>query len=434
MRSVLLLSVFAAASAASPADFNTLVDEARTALGAFDMASARMALDRACPSDARSLRPEQSAICDHYFAALDEALGLDEEAAGRYRRALTRWEQAGPAYLSRRISTMTNLGSLYRRQRRFPEAEKMLSQALDLSQPLGAIEPALHAATLGRLGTLYGDLDQPDRARSMLEETIGTLRNVPTAGAELAYTWSSLGMLELRAGRYKAGEADLRKAVSLASNVHGEENPETAFYQTDLALALMVEGQYNRAETLLHRSLFVIESRLGPDSPQLVNTLAELTSVERELGRFGTAEDYGEKALLILHSHMPPGRDEGASLEMVLLEANLGNLYIRERKLAQAESVLPAAVEAERRLFTNDRALADGLRSLAALRSQQRAWTEAESFYREAIGVYERRLGEDHPDLAPVLREYAAVLKHQGAPRAQVKNIEARARSIAAAG
>jgi tetratricopeptide (TPR) repeat protein len=433
MRSALLLFAFAAASAAFSPDFNSLADQARIALGDFDMASARAALDRACPSAARSLLPPQSAICDHYFAALDEALGRDEEATALYRRALVRWEESGPAYLSRRISTMTNLGSLYRRQRRFAEAEKMLSAALDLSQPLAAIEPALHATALERLGSLYGDLDQPDRARAMLEGAIGTLRNVPASGAELAYAWSSLGMLELRVGRYKAGESDLRQAVGLASNVHGEENPETASYQTNLALALMVQGQYNRAETLLRRSLFVIESRLGADSPQLVNTLAELTSVERELGRFGTAEDYGEKALLILHSHMPRGQDESTSLEMVLLKANLGNLYVREHKLAMAESVLPAAVEAERRLFTNDRALADGLRNLASLRHQQRAWTEAESLYREAIAVYERKLGADHPDLAPVLREYAAVLKHQGKPRAQVKNIEARARSIAAA-
>jgi hypothetical protein len=67
---------------------------------------------------------------------------------------------------------------------------------------------------------------------------------------------------------------------------------------------------------------------------------------------------------------------------------------------------------------------------LALLRTQQQAWSQAESLYREALGIYEAALGPDHPDIAPVLHEYAGVLKHQRAPKDKVKSIEARARAI----
>jgi tetratricopeptide (TPR) repeat protein len=422
-----------AASAAPVVDFNDLIDRGRVALQAFEVVTAKTALDGACQEGRQALAPQQAALCAHYYGVLAESLGRDGEAAGQYRVALSRWQQAGAAYAPLSVSTMANLGNVYRRRRSFDEAVKVLTQALELAKPLMASHPALQATVLERMGTLYGELDQPDRARAALGEAIAALRSLPESRTELASALSSLGMLELHCGHYRAGEADLREAVTVAESVPGEQNPETAIYSTNLALALMLQGQHVRAQTLLRRARFVIEARLGPDSIHLINTLGELSSVERELGHFGLAEDCAEKALRILQSQLAASGDEGNSLEMVLLEANLGNLYVREHKLVDAERVLPAAVEAERRLFPGDRALADGLRNLASLRSQQGSWKEAEALYREAIEVYERRIGPDHPDLAPVLRDYAAVLKRQRAPKAQVKNIEARARSIAAA-
>jgi tetratricopeptide (TPR) repeat protein len=232
-------------------------------------------------------------------------------------------------------------------------------------------------------------------------------------------------MLELSSGHYKSGESDLREAVSLAEASLGEANPETAAYATNLALSLLIQGQYSRAETLLRRARFVTESRFGPDSLELVNVLGELTSVETGLGRFQLAEDYGSKALLILNSHLPAD-----SWEIVFTKVNLGALYLREHKIAEAQTILPGAVEAERHFLPEGRTLGDGLRNLAVLRVQQHAWDDAEALYREAIGLYERKLGAEHPDLAPVLREYAGVLKHQRASRAQVRSIETRARAI----
>lgn len=431
MRKLFAFLPLACVLSATPPDFKTLLDQGHAALEAFDLPTAHAAVDSACVAERASYlpyRPEQSALCAHYSAAIADALGRDEEAAALYREAVALWEHAGSAFLASRITSMTNLGAIYRHQRRFEEAEATLSRALDLA----TADPAMKAAALDRMGALYADLGQTERARAMLEESRATLRALPAQGVELARAEDALGMLELHSGHYKTGETNLRTAVSLASSVLGEENPETGAYSTDLALALMVQGQFDRAEILLRRARFVIESRLGPDTVQLVNTLAELTSVERELGHYGQAEDYGEKALRLMHSHLPSGRDENDSLEMVLLQANLGNLYVREHKTAEAERLLPGAVAAERRFFKNERALADGLRNLALLRCQQLVWAEAESLYREAIGDYEREIGADHPDLAPVLREYAAVLKRLGAPKAQVKKIEARARSIAA--
>jgi hypothetical protein len=132
-------------------------------------------------------------------------------------------------------------------------------------------------------------------------------------------------------------------------------------------------------------------------------------------------------AILRAHAASSPSGNRG---EIALVEVSLGGLYLREGKTAEANAILAPAVDEERRRFQTGRRLGDGIRMLALLRTLQQAWSQAESLYREALGVYEAALGPDHPDIAPLLREYAGVLKHQRAPKDTVRSIEARARSI----
>jgi len=422
------LSIFIlSAGTVTAADFDSLIGQGRAAFLAWDLDAAQAAYAQACPAEPMALFPLQKiAVCEHELGAIAEARENDDEASSRYLRALAAWEKLGHPYLAHNVVTMINLGALYRRQYRFADAEAMLSRALELVRTLTGPDSSLYAMVLSRTGSLYGDLDQPDRARPMLEEAIAGLRALtPPNAPELALAFSSLGLIEIGSGHYKSAESDLRQALTLADESLGEGSPETAAYATNLALGLLVEGQYDRAGMLLRRARFVIESRFGSNSVRLVNVFAELTSVEMRLGRFRIAEDYGEKAVSILNSHVPPG-----SREIVFTQINLAALYLREHKTAQAEKILPAAIDAERRFLKDGRILGDGIRDLAALRAQQHAWNEAESLYREAIGCYERKLGAGHPDLAPVLREYAAVLKHRGASKSEIRNIEARARAI----
>jgi tetratricopeptide (TPR) repeat protein len=422
------LSIFIlSAATVTAADFDNFISQGRAAFVAWDLDAAQTAYAQACPAEQMASFPLQEiAVCEHELGVIAEARGNDDEAGSRYLRALAAWEKLGRPYLAQNIATMTNLGALYRRRHRLNDAEEILGQALRLSKTLTGLDRELYAMALSRLGELYSDLDQPGQARPMLEEAIAGLRAAtPLNAPELALAYSSLGMLEIGSGRYKSAEADLREAMALADQSLGDASPETAAYGTNLAFALLAEGEYSRADALLRRARFVVESRLGPDSVQVVNVLVALTSAETGLGRFRMAEEYGGKALSILNRRVP-----GGGPEIALTQATLGTLYLREGKTAEAERILPAAVEAERRLLRDERSLAAGIRNLAALRAQQHAWNEAESLYREAIGRYERKLGAGHPDLAPVLREYAAVLKHRRAPKSEIRNIEARARAI----
>ncbi len=423
-----ILAILATPFATSAPDFDKLIEKGRASLLTYDVNSAESAYAEACPAElAESMPRDEIAFCEHGRGVIADLRGNSDEAARHYLKALNNWEALGDDFLVHRVRTLAGLGGAYRRQGRVKDAERVLSEAFTLAKPFAQSDPELYGTVLSRWGAVYGE---PEAARTRLNEAIEVLRNLkPPNARELALAYNSLGMLDLSMGRYKAGEANLRQAMESGGESVGENHPESAGYAANLALALMAEGEYNRAETLLHRARFVIESRAGADSLQLVNVLTGLTSVETALGKFSAAEECGQKAVAILREHAASSAT-GNRGEIALVEVSLGGLYLREGKTAEADAILAPAVDDERRLFQAGRRLGDGIRMLALLRTQQQAWSQAESLYREALGIYEAALGPDHPDIAPVLHEYAGVLKHQRAPKDKVRNIEARARAL----
>jgi len=70
-----------------------------------------------------------------------------------------------------------------------------------------------------------------------------------------------------------------------------------------------------------------------------------------------------------------------------------------------------------------------GLTCLALLYNGQGRYAEAEPLYQRALAIYEKALGERHPDVATGLENYAALLR-QTHREAQAAELEARARAI----
>jgi tetratricopeptide (TPR) repeat protein len=423
-----ILAILATSFATPASDFDKLIEKGRASLLTYDVSAADKAYAEACPAElAESLPLDEIAFCEHGRGVISDLRGNSEEAARHYIKALVNWEALGDGFLVHRIRTLAGLGGAYRRQGRVKDAERVLGEACVLARPFARSDPELYGAMLSRWGAVYGE---PEAARTKLNEAIEVLRSLkPPDARELALAYNALGVLDLSMGRYKTGEANLRQAVELGGESMGENHPEAAGYAANLALALLAEGEFNRAETLLRRARFVIESRAGTGSLQLVNVLSGLTSVETALGKFSAAEESGKKAMAILREHAANSATANRG-EIALIEVSLGGLYLREGKTAEADAILTPAVDEEHRLFHAGRRLGDGIRMLALLRTQQQAWSQAESLYREALGIYEAALGPDHPDTAPVLHEYAGVLKHQRAPKDKVRSIEARARAL----
>ncbi len=357
---------------------------------------------QACPVGTQPAPAAVVGLCEHKLGLADYAAGHRDQAEAHYLRALSAWEQAGDRYDAQHVTTLIGLGRLYQATYRSEDAARVLTRAVELGRPLATVEPQLTAIALSRLGGLYSVSGSVEQARSTLTEAIARLRALASPNLpELAWAYNARGMSELRAGDYPAGESWLRQAVAIATDCLGEGNTQTAIYQTYLGLALYLQGRYSRALPLLRRAEFLLEARPDENAFQLGTALAELSAVEAALGKLALAENDGSRAVAVFSRQFPPG-----SSEIARARVNLAAVYLIQHRTAEAAAILPDAVATERRLHTDGRVLADGIRWLAQLRAQQRDWCQAKSLYREAVEMYEGQPGPAH-EIDPVRREYA---------------------------
>jgi len=426
-----LLATLLTTHAFAVPDFRQLIHQGQAALAVADLPGAETFFLQACDNAEQDttgnpLSHEMRASCEHHLAIVDEARGDLDKAAGRLRRALLEWPQAGPAFQASYATSLMNLGELYRKLGRLSEAEEHLVHAMNLSRDMQVEHPQVYPEALCRLAGVYVELDKAAQARPLLMESIDAFRRLaPDQKAEEARALDFLGAVDLLEGQNAAGREHFNEAVNLSLEAVGADHPQTASYQADLAMAYVRTGQYDRAEPLLKRARFVIESHPLYDKVRLGTILAELSIVACAHNKPSIAEEYGRRAVEVLDSSPARGRAAG-----LLAMVRVGSAWVAQHHLEEAERILPEAVLTERGIAPGTCLLADGVRALASLRALQHSWREAGDLYRESLHIYEKRLGPNNALLAPVLKEYAEVLKHSGGSKEEVKKVENQARAI----
>jgi len=421
---LLVSSVFAATGSADSSGFDALIQQGRAALLAADPARAESAYSQACPAGLVSTYPVAWAVeCENALASVDEVRGNLARAEQRYVHAAAAAEQAGPAYLPLYCARLIDLGEHYHRQRRIAEGEVRLLQAVAVARTLTGTAPQLLPEALNRLGGLYSDSHQPERGRAPLAEALSSPGGI--AATEVARARDALGMIDLAAGNRSEAESHLRESVALATAQFGDDHPITAAYQIHLALALLANGNFDGAGLLLRRAQFVMESTPAPPGRQLGVVYAGMSAVANSDGKAAQAEDYARRAVSILDAAQPQDPGAASAARITLAAACL-----RTHDMAEAEKILPVAVDALRATGTSPGTLAAGLELLGKLRAQQQNWQAAESLYREALGIYTRDGSGSNSPVAPLLRALAEVLKKDGGSKAEVRALELRARDI----
>jgi tetratricopeptide (TPR) repeat protein len=416
-------SMTAATGLANSLRFEELIRQGRAAFLAADPERAESAYSEACPADAVPAYSVAEAVtCENLLASVDEARGNLARAEKRYQGAASRAEQAGTAYQPIYCARLIDLGEYYHRRGRMEAAEQTLQMAADLARRLTASVPDLLPKALIRLGSLYADSPHPERGRAPLAEALTFARPAKLSDAEIAFAQNAMGKVELACGHAREAEPHLREAVSFVERTLGEEHPATAAYQTNLAMALIAERQFGRARLLLRRAQYILESKNRAPGLQLAAVCAELAAVAASEGKMAEAEDYAMRSLSILHL-----QPELHAVTVAAAKVTLASVYIRLHDLRAADSILPEAVEVERRQAVNPQTLAASVQLLAELRVEQRDWGAAEALYREAAAA-------SGGATAPVLRALAAVLKQEGGSKQEIRSLEQQAREISRTG
>jgi hypothetical protein len=199
--------------------------------------------------------------------ALNE-LGRAEYASRRYREATAAWQRAvailerwwGPKHRLSALAAM-NLGNGKRIEKRFEEAEKILTRTMHVFEELD--QKSLLATSLYYLAIVHADQ-----------------------------------------GKHSQAEALLRRSLAISDTAMGTVSPHSGICATGLARSLLALGRVEEAESLHRRGLAITEKTFGTNSPELPDALEVQASILRKLKRKSEAAEFDKRARSLRESQI----------------------------------------------------------------------------------------------------------------------------------
>jgi CHAT domain-containing protein/Tfp pilus assembly protein PilF len=204
--------------------------------------------------------------------------------------------------------------------------------------------------------------------------------------------------------------------------------PSPAAAQKDAASVLIAKvlqlsqaGKYSEAIPLAQRALAIREKALGPDHPDVAASLNTLANLYVKQGRYADAEPLTKRALAIREKAFGPDHPNVATPPAAAQNDDPAALSAKAAQLSQQGKYLEAIPLAQQALALyqktrgpNHPYVAIALSNLAALYGNLGRYPDAEPLYQQALAIEEKALGPDHPDVATELNNLATLYQVQG--------------------
>jgi tetratricopeptide (TPR) repeat protein len=349
---------------------------------------------------------------------LAHALGRAEQEQINYRaaerllqQALTiTQEQLGINHLATATS-LNNLAGLYRAQGRYTEAEPLLQQALTIrTEQLGINHPST-ASSLNNLALLYKSQGRYTDAEPLYQQALTITQeqlgiNHPSTASSL----NNLALLYWAQGRYTEVERLLQQSLEIYQKQLGINHPDTASSLNNLAGLYESQGRYGEAEPLLQQALKIHQEQLGINHPDTAQSLNALAGLYESQGRYGEAEPLFQQALKIHQEQLGINHPDTAQSLNALAE-----LYQAQGRYTEAEPLFQQALTIRtEQLGINHPDTAQSLNTLAELYQSQGRYGEAEPLLQQALKIHQEQLGINHPSTATSLNNLALLYNAQG--------------------
>lgn len=396
------------------------LDQARCARRAGEMlrelAEHDSALDSCSLAVALTARDPGEATRSERIRSLTE-LALTLVAAGRHDQAQPPLDEAmrlaEPESDPDAAWALRALAEVRVAQARYADAETVAARALSaLVRHLGR-RHARTAHAMNTWGVPALHLDHLDDAEMRMRDALALRRELLPAGhPHVAESLHNVAAVALARARLDEAEALETEAAALWEQSLGADHPTVAVALGNLAAIAGKRGDHARAEALYRRGLRIREARLGPNHPRLATSVNNLASVLDKLGRKAEAEELFRRSLAIAEAA------HGAVHPTVARALN--NLYNNLRAQGrgdEATELLLRAVEIWEQCLPQSRELAVSLGNLATWQRARGQTDEAETTLLRVLGMTQRLVGPDHPDLATPLNNLGDLYLSTGRDR-----------------
>ena len=291
-------------------------------------------------------------------------------------------------------NSIYGLGTLLALQGRYADAEENLRQTLERQKTLyGETHPAV-ARTLKDLARAIADGGDLNKALPLMQTAVAMQRalrgNEPYP--DLAEVLNDMGLLLYEKGDLNEAEKFYRESLAMNRRLLGDKHPEIANGLENVAMTVQDKGDLAGAEKLYLQSLDMRRELQGPEHPEVGRTLLNLASLQYDRGETREALANMREVLGIYRKAYPPDHPETARVLNVI-----GSWLTMGGEDTEADVYLEEGLAMRRRLLNAQHPdIASSMIALAILRVDQKNYTEALDFARNAKTIYSTALSADH--------------------------------------
>ncbi|MBM0107788.1 tetratricopeptide repeat protein [Steroidobacter sp. S1-65] len=298
--------------------------------------TARDVLDQASRSIETDLdeQPEVRAPLMETIGLAYRRMGLPDRAVPQLESALRLQRQLQPGNNPRTAELLIELAIALREAGQFQRSDQLFSEAQQMAQLSGEVDPYVNATLLvehGRLENLRSNTTQAHQSFVKALELMRIARGPrhEEVGSILSELANILAWADDLAGAEKAA----REAVDIYRDV-AELHPDRIKADYHLAEILLYQGRVSEAAPIFERTL-TAQRLLYKSNSKVADTLASLAQVRMAQGNPLAAESFVREALAAHH-------DSGSTAygKIGYLQTMLGTVLIKQNKFADAENVL----------------------------------------------------------------------------------------------
>lgn len=381
---------------------------------------------------------QQIFISYKYLGVISNILGKKNQAEGYYNKALTilETEDGYCIDLGHRISFFNHLGSFFTIQGLFDDAERCLTQAIEIETHTNGTRTDAMASLLWKLGVL-------SISKGNTPESLGFLNQAREIVEELKENNSLLGWIYHAMGKAysKNSEAEIyfNRALALLEECYGPESDSVGNVLSDLGTYYLDLGEYNIAKPLYKRSLRNLSRVYSRDHPEVATVLGNLgVCIYQTGGAPSIALNYLKKSLVMsekLSSEYPLNfayslfnlatfydneKIELGTTEKYFIRAlDIAKTTLREddefilkikKHLAlhvfgkgnkdKGTTLLEEVFAIEKKIYNMESLeIANSLYYLGDFYNQNKKFSKAEDCFRRSIALAEKKLPEHHSHL-----------------------------------
>ncbi len=197
----------------------------------------------------------------------------------------------------------------------------------------------------------------------------------------------------------------LHQLLELRAHLRGPEHPDVAECYNNFAVLYHYYGKYAEAESFHKRALALREKAFGPEHPEVAESLRNLARLYIDQSKWELAEALEQRAFTISQKAFGPEH-----LNVIKSLTQRAIVYREQKRYLEAEQILQhALLLLEKNYETKSLLIALNYYELAKTYTQQERYDESELLFKKALDIYERALGDDHPFVAVVTKNYAAL-------------------------